>query len=375
MVAETRSRLTEDPGARALHDDSIVVDGLQIARFDAAAFADMRAANLTAVTCTCSVWESFRDTMTNIAAFQRWFLGHEDLIRPVHTVADIESAKREGRTGIILGFQNLASIEDRLEYLCLFKALGVGMMQLTYNTQNLVGAGCYESRDTGLTDFGHDAVAEMNRVGIVVDLSHVGATTAREAIAASTKPVVYSHTAPHALKPHPRNKTDEDMRRVAEQGGLVGVTLFPPFLAAGNDATVVDYVEAIEHVRNVVGEDHVAIGTDFIDGHDKRYLEWLNHDKGDGRPIGAPDLVGALVNVRMPAGIERIGAWPSITRTMVERGWGEDQIRKAVGANWVRLLAEVWPAPRPKAAAEAEAEAEVNDGQPKGSDEMANANV
>ena len=327
-----------------LHDDCLVVDGLQIARWGAEAFADQRAAGITAATCTCSVWEGFEETMANIAAFQRWFLEHADLIRPVRTVGDVHAAKAEGRVGIVLAFQNIASIEDRLDYLALFKALGVGVIQLTYNTQNLVGAGCYESRDGGLTDFGHDAVAEMNRVGIVVDVSHVGPRTAREAIEASTRPVVYSHTAPAALHPHPRNKTDEELRRVAEHGGLVGVTLFPPFLAAGNSATVDDYAAAIEHVVDVVGEDHTAIGTDFIDGHDSAYLSWLNHDKGRGRPIADPQLLDALVNVRMPRGIERIRDWPAITQTLERRGWPEGRIRKVVGENWLRLFDDVWPA-------------------------------
>jgi membrane dipeptidase len=332
---------------RALHERTIVVDGLQIASWSPSVFADMHAAGITAATCTCSVWEGFRGTMDNIAAFQRWFIDHADIIRPVRTVADIHAAKAEDRVGIVLGFQNAHSIEDRLEYLALYKALGVGIIQLTYNTQNLVGAGCYESRDGGLTDYGRDVVAEMNRVGIVVDLSHVGANTAREAIEASTRPVVYSHTAPAALHPHPRNKTDEDMRRVADQGGLVGVTLFPPFLRAGNDATVADYVEAIEHVLNVVGEDHVAIGTDFIDGHGSTYLNWLNHDKGDGRPIGDPRIIEGLVNVRMPRGIERIRSWPSITHTMLERGWPEERVEKVLGRNWLRLFEDVWPAALP----------------------------
>jgi membrane dipeptidase len=328
-----------------LHGDCVVVDGLQIARWGPSVFADMQAAGLSAATCTCSVWEGFRDTMTNIAAFQQWFRECDGVIRPVRSVADIREAKAEKRVGIVLGFQNLHSIEDRLDYLGLFKALGVGVIQLTYNTQNLVGAGCYESQDGGLTDFGRDAVAEMNRVGIVVDLSHVGARTAQQAIEESIRPVVYSHTAPAALHPHPRNKTDEEMRRVAEQGGLVGVTLFPPFLAAGNSATVADYADAIEHVVNVVGEDHAAIGTDFIDGHDSDYLSWLNHDKGIGRPIGDPGLLKALIDVQMPRGIERIRAWPTITHTLEQRGWPEQRIRKVVGENWLRLFEEVWSAP------------------------------
>ena len=343
--SERRGTVTVPPTAQVpqAHADHIVIDGLQIARWSSAVFQDMRRAGLTAATCTCSVWEGFRETMTNIAAFEGWFLEYRALIRPVRTVADIHAAKAEGRTGVILGFQNAHAIEDRLEYLGLFKALGVGVIQLTYNTQNLLGAGCYETHDGGLTGFGHDAVAEMNRVGILVDLSHVGTQTARDALEASSAPVVFSHTAPYALKRHPRNKTDDEMRRVAEKGGLVGVTLFPPFLAAGNEASVEDYVAAIEHVRNVVGEDHVAVGTDFIDGHDGTYLAWLNRDKGDGRPIGAPGLIDALVNVRMPRGVQSIGEWPAITGEMVARGWTDEQIRKVLGGNWLRVFDEVWP--------------------------------
>lgn len=329
--------------AQELHDDAIVVDGLQIARYGPDTFAEMAGAGITAATCTVAVWEGFRDTMRNIAAFQRWFIDHEALVRPVRTVEDVSAAKAEGRVGIVLGFQNLSPIEDRIEFLALFKALGVGVIQLTYNTQNLVGSGCYESHDGGLTDFGRDAVAEMNRVGILVDLSHVGPRTAADAIEASDRPVVYTHVCPSAMKPHPRNKSDEEMRRIAEAGGMVGVTLFPAFLAAGNDATIDDYVDTITHVLDVVGEEHVGIGTDFIDGHGRDYLTWLNHDKGDGRPIGDPGVVEALVNVRLPRGIQRIGELPNLTDALVRRGWGEDRVRKVLGGNWLRVLADAWP--------------------------------
>jgi membrane dipeptidase len=132
---------------------------------------------LTAANCTCSIWEGFADTMRNVAQWKRWFADNADLITPVRTAADIGRAKAAGKSGIILGFQNTSAFEDQLGYIELFKELGVGVVQITYNTQNLSGAGCYERRDTGLSGFGHEVVAEMNRVGILCDLSHVGAAT------------------------------------------------------------------------------------------------------------------------------------------------------------------------------------------------------
>ena len=158
-----------------LHDTLTVIDGLVISKWSRAVFADMRGGGLTAANCTCSIWDGFVDTMRNIAQWKRWFADNADLIMPVRNTADIRRAKAEGRTGIILGFQNTSALEDQIGYISLFKDVGVGIMQITYNTQNLAGAGCYERRDNGLSGFGHEVVAEMNRVGALCDLSHVGA--------------------------------------------------------------------------------------------------------------------------------------------------------------------------------------------------------
>ena len=146
----------------SLHDALTVIDGLVISKWSRAVFADMRKGGLTAANCTCSIWEGFVDTMRNIAQWKRWFAGNTDLITPVRTTADIRRAKSEGKTGIILGFQNTSALEDQTGYISLFKELGVGVMQITYNTQNLAGAGCYEPHDTGLSGFGHEVVAEMD---------------------------------------------------------------------------------------------------------------------------------------------------------------------------------------------------------------------
>jgi membrane dipeptidase len=175
-----------------LHNSLTVIDGLVISKWSRAVFVDMRRGGLTAANCTCSIWEGFVDTMRNIAQWNRWFADNADLITPVRTTADIRRAKAEEKTGIVLGFQNTSAFEDQIGYISLFKELGVGVVQITYNTQNLSGVGCYEHRDTGLSGFGHEAVAEMNRVGILCDLSHVGAVTSRDVILASKRPAAYT---------------------------------------------------------------------------------------------------------------------------------------------------------------------------------------
>lgn len=319
-----------------LHRELTVVDGLVVANFGRAIFEDMRRGGLTAANCTCSIWEGFRATMNNVARWKGWFREHSDLITQVTTSADIARAKREGKTGIILGWQNLTGIEDQIGYLQLFKELGVGIMQIAYNTQNLVGTGCYESRDGGLSDFGHEVIAEMNRLGILCDLSHVGAKTSEDVIMASRKPVAYTHCLPGALKAHPRNKSDEQLRFIVERGGFVGVTMFPPFLRRGTESTVDDYVEAIEYVIKLCGEDQVGFGTDFTQGYDRKFFEWITHDKGYARKLTE---FGEIVN---PAGIREIKDYPNLTAAMQKRGWKESRIRKVMGENWVRLLKEVW---------------------------------
>jgi membrane dipeptidase len=322
--------------ASNLHDDLIVFDGLNVSDWTPAVFEDMRRGGVTAVNCTCSVWEDFRDTMRNIARWKTWFGEHSDLLTQVYSTADITRAKKEGKTGIVLGFQNISAFEDQIGYVSLFKELGVGIAQLAYNTQNFVGSGCYESVDSGLSDFGREIVAEMNRVGMLCDLSHVGARTSNDTILASTKPVCYSHCLPAALKAHPRNKSDEELRFIVEHGGFIGVTMFPPFLAKGVDSTVDDYIAAIDYVVNLAGEDNVGIGTDFTQGHTTEFFEWITHDKGNARKLTE---FGDIIN---PQGIRTIGEFPNITSAMDRAGWPESKIRKIMGENWLRVLGEVW---------------------------------
>ena len=148
----------------------------------------------------------------------------------------------------------------------------------------------------------------------------------------------YSHCCPEALRAHPRNKTDEQLRFIAESGGFVGVTMFPPFLPRGADSSLGDYLDAIEHVINVVGEEQVGIGTDMTQDYGQDFFDWITHDKGTGRKLTD------FGEIKNPPGFQRLGEFPNLTAAMESRGWSEPRIRKIMGENWVGLLKEVWGA-------------------------------
>lgn len=321
--------------AADLHNDSIVIDGLICAKWNRELFEDMSKGGLTAANCTVSFWENFEGTVKNIVEMNQLIEANSDLLMKVRTTRDIYRAKEAGVTGVMMGFQNAHAYEDQIGNVQIFKDLGVGIVQMCYNTQNLVGTGCYE-RDGGLSGFGHEIVAEMNRVGVLCDLSHVGPNTAKEVIDASNKPVAYSHCLPAGLKEHPRNRTDEELKYIADNGGFVGVTMFTPFLRAGVNATVEDYVEAIQYIYNIVGEDAIGIGTDFTQGHGQDFFEYLTHDKGYARRL---TRFGEIIN---PKGIRTVGEFPNLTEALLKAGFSETQVRKIMGENWVNLLKEVW---------------------------------
>jgi membrane dipeptidase len=299
----------------------------------------MQRGGISAANCTCCVWHDFRATMANVAQWKVWFTEHADLIRPVLTTDDIRRAKEEGRVGIILGWQNTSGIDDDIRNLELFRDLGVRVMQLTYNTQNLVGAGCWETTDGGLSDFGRNVVDEMNRLGILIDLSHVGPKTSSDAIKHSQSPVAYTHCCP-MLKQHARNKTDEQLREIAAAGGFVGFASYTPFLPKGADSTIDDCIDAMAYIINLVGEQNVGIGTDWVQGQDIAFYEYLTADKGRGRSTTNPYTEVPP----MPKGLETLGDFKNFIPAMERAGWSETRIRGVLGENWLRFLREVWGA-------------------------------
>jgi membrane dipeptidase len=323
--------------SQAVHDSAMIVDALQISNWSKPVFRNMRRGGLTAVNCTVSVLENFRQTIDNIIAWQRAFKDYSNLIMPVRCIADIYEAKKIGKTGIIFGFQNTTAIEDTVDLLSIFHALGVRVIQLTYMEANLVGQGCLERIDAGVTRFGLEVIEAMNHLGILIDLSHVGYRTTMEAIEASCKPVAFTHANPKSLCNHPRNKPDDAIKALAKKGGVVGATIFPAFLPAGNNSTIKDFIDVIDYLVEMVGIDHVAVGTDFTEGQTRKFFDWLLTGKSKGGPAMKLDFP-----IRNPKGIQSSADFPNLTDALLTRGYAEPDAKKILGENMVRLFKEVW---------------------------------
>ena len=327
-----------ESGAKQLHERSIVIDGLNVSRWgEEAVYRHLHEGGLTAINATVAVWEGTQGTLRNIARFYKDLETYSRYIRQVTCLEDIRKAKEESRVGIIFGFQNSSPIEDDLDLVEVFHRLGVRAIQITYNDLNLVGAGCYERQDVGLSQFGVDLVAEMNRLGMVVDLSHVGHRTTMDAIETSEDPVWFSHTNPKRLCDHPRNKTDEEVKALVAKGGIVGANSFPTFLARGYDSTLEDVLDVVDYWVDLVGIDSVGIGLDFTELHTKEWFNWLMAGKLKGStvfPLPYP--------IPLPAGLARADEMPNLTAGLVGRGYSEEDVQKIMGLNVFRLFERVW---------------------------------
>ena len=200
----------------------MLIDGLQCGHFTRDTFSHLRQADVGAVTVTCGFWEGTVESLDSIARWRDLVNANKDLVAIATSAAEIEAIAKSGRTAIILGFQNSNLFEGRIRFVEFFAELGVRAIQLTYNNQNELGGSCYEDEDSGLSRTGKEMVREMNRVGILVDLSHVGNRTTKDAIICSEKPVAVTHANPDSLFPHKRNKTDDVLKVLAEKGGVLG---------------------------------------------------------------------------------------------------------------------------------------------------------
>lgn len=326
--------------ALEVYRSSIHFDGLNIANWSRDIFEAWNKGGITGVSCTCGLWEGLRGSLANVVQWKRWFEEHSDLIVQANSVADIRQAKADGRTAVLLSWQNTSGIEDQLDYLHVFRDLGVRKMQLTYNTQNYSGSGYTELNDSGLTGFGRQVVGEMAKLGIVCDLSHVGPKTTEDVInfAPEGKPPCFSHVLPSGLKEHPRNKSDELINLLGSKGGFVGLSQFGPHMAKANDSTIDDYVAALDYVIGLIGEDLVGVGSDASEGHGRPsdFMAWCNKDKGYARqltPWGSQKVV-------KPLGL--LADRPELAKAMARAGWSETKIRKILGENWLVYLEKIF---------------------------------
>jgi len=318
------------------HREAIVIDGLNASYFfDEGVLRRLRQGGVTAFNGTVAAWHSLPETMDLIADYYRLFDERPDWIMQVRSAEDIHKAKVRGCAGMIFGFQDTNAINGNLRMLAVYHALGVRIIQLTYNDENAVGCGCMVPEDKGLTPFGREVVAEMNRLGMLVDLSHCGHKTTMDAIEASKGPVAFTHANPLALAKSPRNKPDEAFKALAAKGGVAGVVRLPAWLTPRGQASVEDYLSAIDYLVELTGIDHVGLGTDFMEEIPAEIM--MASLKG----ISAENLQ-KYYSSTLVEGFESPAEFPRVTEGLLSRGYSPEEVKKIIGGNWLHLFEKVW---------------------------------
>lgn len=284
--------------------------------------------------------ETFREAATAIYQYLTLAKVEANRVLIVETVEDIYRAKREGRHGLILGFQGGAAFEDDVSTVFLFQKLGVRIAALAYNRRTLLGDGCYERDDQGLTVHGRRIIHSMNEAGITVDLSHVGRRSALEATETSQKPVVYSHSNCSALTPHIRNIDDEQIKALAAKGGVVGIGPHSVFCEStpGVRPDISDFINHIMHVVDLVGVDHVGIGTDMFGGETVGERVFRTHFSR----VAPNFFAGYAISEKYVTGFGTSFDFPKLADQLNQRGLSDDDIRKVLGNNFIRVFRETW---------------------------------
>lgn len=341
--------------------DALVIDGLggpgslnvtTDAPLTDAHVRDTRDSGLTCVHVTISPVgttapdEAFTQAVRDIARWEREIDSHPDTFMRVRTVADISAVKQAGRTGMIYGFQDGVAFETDLSRLEDFHRLGIRVIQPTYNRRNLLGDGCMEPANAGLSRTGVEAIERMNALGILVDLSHCGRQTAADAIRISKRPVAFTHTGSAAVAEHPRNRSDDELRAVADKGGVSGI-FFMPYLNGGRQPTSADIIRHLEHMIDVAGEDHVSIGTDgniSATVMDQEFRENFaritrgRREAGIAAPQETEDGYLFASDLNTPRRLETLASM------LADRGHSATRIEKILGRNLLRVFSATWTA-------------------------------
>ncbi len=313
----------------------VIIDGLQYSSWSREIFRQMRSGGLDCVHVTIAYHETCLETLRNIGHWNRMFEQHGDLICRAGSAEEVLAARRAGRTAVVFGFQNCSPIEDDYMLVEIFHALGVRFMQLSYNNQSLLATGCYERNDPGITRFGRQVIREMNRVGMVVDMSHSAERSTLEAIEISDRPIAITHANPAFFEPALRNKSNDVLKALGESGGMLGFSLYPFHLRDGSACTLQSFCRMVGDTVELIGIDHVGLGSDLCQGQPDSVVTWMRNgrwsrvtDYGEG----SADQAGWPAQ---PDWFSTSEHYPNLTEGLREQGFSEQEVGKIMGRNWL----------------------------------------
>ena len=316
-----------------------LVDGLQYCNWSEKVFRQMRAGGLDGVHVTITYHETFRETVAVIERWNRWFELYPDLIFQGFTANDLSIARETGRTAIFFGSQNPSCIEDDIGLVEVLHRLGLRFLQLSYNNQSLLATGCYEATDTGLTRMGRQVVAEMNRVGMVVDMSHSAERSTLEAIALSSRPITVSHANPADWHPARRNKSDAVIAALAQSGGMLGFSLYPHHLRGGSACTLNDFCAMIARTAERHGTHFLGIGTDLCQDQPDSVVEWMRSGRWTKETDFGEGSAAAPGFPPMPDWFRDNRDFGALANGLAEVGFSSPEVAAIMGGNWARFFA------------------------------------
>ncbi|MFT4959875.1 MAG: membrane dipeptidase [Paracoccaceae bacterium] len=323
------------------------IDNLQYANWSEKIFRQMRDGGVDAIHVTIAYHETFRETVLNFEKWNRWFDQYPDLIMKGLWASDVDKARDSGRTAIFFGFQNPSPIEDDIGLVEIVHTLGARFMQLTYNNQSLLATGCYEAVDSGITRMGRQVIKEMNRVGLVVDMSHSGDRSTIEAAEISDRPIAITHANPFDWAPAGRNKKADVIRGVIENGGMLGFSAYPHHLKDKSNCSLESFCAMIADTAAKYGAKNLGIGTDLCQDQPDTVVEWMrvgrwskDIDYGEGS-AAAPGFPP------MPDWFQDNRDFGNIETGLRAVGMNQDEIAGIMGDNWHRFYAENFTAQVP----------------------------
>jgi len=315
-----------------------LIDALQYANWSEAIFRQMREGGVDAVHVTIAYHETFREMVLNVEKWNRWFERFPDLIFQGRTGDDVRKARATGRTAIFFGFQNPSPVEDDIGLVEICHTLGARFMQLSYNNQSLLATGCYEAEDPGITRMGRQVIREMNRVGMVVDMSHSATRSTLEAIEISERPIAITHANPAAWHPALRNKSDDVLRALAQSGGMLGFSLYPHHLKGKSDCTLEDFCTMVTRTAELTGHERIGIGSDLCQDQPDSVVEWMRTGRWTKEIDYGEGSAGNAGFPPMPDWFRDNRDFGNIARGLRAVGMSEDEVAGVMGGNWLRFF-------------------------------------
>jgi len=310
------------------------IDNLQYCNWSREVFEINREAGLDAVHVTVVYHEDYKEFQKKVEEWNNLFKNNKDLIFLGKDFKDIEKAKNENKTAIFFGFQNCSPIEDDIELVEKVYESGCRFMQLTYNNQSLLATGCYEKNDSGVTNFGKEVIKEMNRVGIVVDMSHSAEKSTYDAIELSQKPIAITHANPNFWYKAIRNKSDELLKTLSDSGGMLGLSLYAHHLKDKSDCTIESFCEMAARTAEIMGVKNIGIGSDLCLNQPDSVVEWMrngtwtktrNYGEGTKEKSGFP---------KQPEWFTDARGFKNIENGLIKIGFSTEEVNGILGNNW-----------------------------------------